>query len=231
MEKRITFSLFVVLLFLSSAFSVWAQIGTSEITGVVTDSSGAVVANAKVEAKNEDTGAVFNQNTTSSGNYAFPSLVPGRYSVTVSVTGFQTFTSVHNVLTIGRPLVVDVQLKLTTVGQTVEVVESNYQRLETANATVSDIMDTKQVENLPLNGRNPLSLLTLEPGVVQRTFGGAGSGTHVFGSRDRSHNVTIDGIDANESTVPNRQANIQRLNPDNVQEFRTVTLATTAEEA
>ena len=141
MEKRITFSfffVFVVLLYVSSGFSAWAQIGTSEITGVVTDSSGAVVANAKVEAKNEDTGAVFNQNTTSSGNYAFPSLVPGRYSVTVSVTGFQTFTSVHNVLTIGTPLVVDVQLKLTTVGQTVEVVESNYQRLETANATVSD---------------------------------------------------------------------------------------------
>src|SRR5204862_71909 len=84
---------------------------------------------------------------------------------------------------------------LSTVGQTVEVVESNYQRLETSNATVSDIMDTKQVQNLPLNGRNPLALLTLEPGVVQRTTNGAGSDTHVFGSRDRSHNVTIDGVD------------------------------------
>jgi Carboxypeptidase regulatory-like domain/TonB dependent receptor len=234
MEKRITFFVFVfvfaVLLSVLPACPAWAQIGTSEITGVVTDASGAVVANAKVEAKNEDTGAVFNQNTTSSGNYSFPSLVPGRYSITVTVPGFQTFTSLHNVLTIGAPLVVDVALKLTTVGQTVEVVESNYQRLETSNATVSDIMDTKQVQNLPLNGRNPLSLLTLEPGVVQRTFGGAGSGTHVFGSRDRSHNVTIDGIDANESTVPNPQSNIQRLNPDNVQEFRTVTLGATAEE-
>src|SRR5437879_1085376 len=90
-------------------------------------------------------------------------------------------------------------------------------------------MDTKQVQDLPLNGRNPLSRLTLEPGVVQRTTNGAGSGTHVFGSRDRAHNVTIDGIDANESTVPNPQGNIQRLNPDNVQEFRTVTLGATAE--
>jgi hypothetical protein len=52
----------------------------------------------------------------------------------------------------------------------------------------------------------------------------------VFGSRDRAHNVTIDGIDANESTVPNPQGNIQRLNPDNVQEFRTVTLDATAEQ-
>jgi len=210
--------------------SVSAQVSTSSITGAVIDASGAVVAGAKVEAKNEETGVVFNQNTTSSGNYSFASLTPGSYSITLTHPGFQTFRSVHNVLTVGTPLVVDVTLRVGTVGQTVEVVESNYQRLETSNATVSDIMDTKQLQDLPLNGRNPLALLTLEPGVVQRTTNGAGSGTHVFGSRDRSHNVTIDGIDANESTVPNPQGNIQRLNPDNVQEFRTVTLGATAEQ-
>src|SRR5437879_216857 len=220
----------ILLVLLLGVPSLSAQVSTSSINGTVVDASGAVVANAKVEAKNEETGAVFRQNTTSSGNFSFASLTPGSYSITVSLTGFQTFTSVHNILTVGTPLVVDVTLKLGTVGQSVEVVESNYQRLETSNATVSDIMDTKQVQDLPLNGRNPLALLTLEPGVVQRTFQGAGSGTHVFGSRDRSHNVTIDGIDANESTVPNPQGNIQRLNPDNVEEIRTVTLGHTAEQ-
>src|SRR5712692_5245190 len=225
-RKHAVLLLVLVLLCVSS---VSAQVSTSSINGSVIDLSGAVVAGAKVEAKNEETGVVFNQNTTSSGNFSFASLTPGSYSITVALPGFQTFRSVHNILTVGTPLVVDVNLRVGTVGETVQVVESNYQRLETSNATVSDIMDTKQVQNLPLNGRNPLSLLTLEPGVVQRTFGGAGSGTHVFGSRDRSHNVTIDGIDANESTVPNPQSNIQRLNPDNVQEFRTVTLDPTAE--
>src|SRR5437660_4118261 len=214
---------------LLSVPSASAQVSTSSITGAVVDASGAVVANAKVEAKNEETGVVFSQNTTSSGNYSFASLTPGSYSITVSLTGFQTFSSIHNILTVGTPLVVDVTLRLGTVGQSVEVVESNYQRLETSNATVSDIIDTKQVQDLPLNGRNPLSLLALEPGCVQRTTNGAGSGTHVFGSRDRAHNVTVDGIDANESTVPNPQSNIQRLNPDNVQEFRAVTLGATAE--
>lgn len=220
----------VFLLTVLNVLPIRAQVSTSSITGVVTDSSGAVVANAKVEAKNDDTGVVFEQKTTSAGTYAFPSLTPGRYSITVTMSGFQTFASVHNVLTVGTPLVVDVALKIGAASETVQVVESNYQRLETSNATVSDIMDTKQVENLPLNGRNPLALLTLEPGVVQRTTNGAGSGTHVFGSRDRAHNVTIDGIDANESTVPNPQGNIQRLNPDNVEEFRTVTLGATAEQ-
>src|SRR6266852_212709 len=227
--KRILAVLFVVVVFLGVPV-VAAQVSTSSINGAVTDGSGAVVANAKVEAKNEDTGVAFEGATTSAGTYSFASLTPGRYTVTVTLTGFQTYTSLHNILTVGTPLVVDVSLKVSTMGQTVEVVESNYQRLETSNATVSDIMDTKQVQSLPLNGRNPLALLTLEPGVVQRTTNGTGSGTHVFGSRDRSHNVTIDGIDANESTVPNPQGNIQRLNPDNVQEFRTVTLGATAEQ-
>src|SRR6266436_1462424 len=219
----------ILLVLLLGVPSLSAQVSTSSITGAVTDASGAVVASAQVEAKNEETGVEYVQNTTSSGNYSFASLTPGSYSITVTLAGFQSFRSVHNILTVGTPLVVDVSLKVGSVGQTVEVVESNYQRLETSNATVSDIMDTKQVQDLPLNGRNPLSLLTLEPGVVQRTTQAAGSGTHVFGSRDRAHNVTIDGIDANESTVPNPQSNIQRLNPDNVQEFRTVTLDPTAE--
>ena len=159
----------VLVLMLLISVSLWAQVSTSSITGIVTDQSGAVVPNAKVEAKNDDTGVVFEQNTSSAGTYAFPSLTPGRYSITVTAAGFQTFTSIHNVLTVGTPLVVDVSLRVGAVGQTVEVLESNYQRLETSNATVSDIVDTKQVQNLPLNGRNPLALLTLEPGVVQRS--------------------------------------------------------------
>ncbi len=205
-----------------------AQTSSSTITGVVTDSSGAVVAGAKVVATNEATGVSYDSVTSSAGVYSFPSVPAGAYTVAVTQKGFQQYSSVHNNLTVGQPLVVDAQLKVGAETQTVQV-ESTYQRIETTNATISDIMTEKQVKNLPLNGRNPLSLLTLEPGVVQRTAGGAGSGTHVFGSRDRSHNVTIDGIDANESTVPNPQSNLQRLNPDNVQEFRTVTLGATAE--
>lgn len=206
----------------------WSQVSTSTITGVVKDTSGALISNAKIGAKNDDTGVVYNTTTTGAGNYSFASLTPGSYSISVTQTGFQTFTSAHNILTVGTPLVVDVTLKVGTAGETVEV-ESSYQRLETSNAAISDVVTEAQVKNLPLNGRNPLTLLTLEPGVVQRTASATGSGTHVFGSRDRAHNVTIDGIDANESTVPNPQSNIQRLNPDNVQEFRTVTLGATAE--
>jgi len=205
-----------------------AQVSTSNITGTVTDKQGLVVAGAKVVAKNEATGVTYETNTTSAGEYAISSLPPGSYTVTVTQSGFRTFSGVHNVLTVGQPLVVNAQLELGQMSEVVQV-ESSYARVETTNATISDLVTHREVVDLPLNGRNPLNLITLEPGVVQRTNGGAGSGTHVFGSRDRAHNVTIDGIDANESTVPNPQSNIQRLNPDNVQEYRVVTLNPTAE--
>lgn len=214
---------------LLAAVPVWAQVSTSSITGEVRDPSGAVVPNAKVEVKNEATGVAYSGTTTGAGSYAFPSLPPGLYTVTVSQPGFQTFVSAHNVLTIGEPLVVNASLKVGAPTTTVEV-SGSYERVNTTDATLSDLVTEQQVKDLPLNGRNPLALLTLEPGVIQRTNGNTGSGTHVFGSRDRSHNVTIDGIDANESTVPNPQSNLQRLTPDNVQELRTVTLDATAEE-
>jgi Carboxypeptidase regulatory-like domain/TonB dependent receptor len=217
---------FVLICLLASA--AWPQVSTSRIEGTVVDSTSAVIADATVRVTNEDTGVSFQVKTSSIGTYSIPSLTPGTYTVSVTRQGFETSSSTHNVLSVGAPLVVNVTLK---VGATTEVVEVQgaYQRIETTNAAVSDVMTPQQVKELPLNGRNPLSLLTLEPGVTQRTTQSVGSGTHVFGSRDRSHNVTIDGIDANESTVPNPQSNIQRLNPDNVQEFRTVTLDPTAE--
>ena len=223
--KRISAFLSVLILLAGAA---WAQVSTSSITGLVTDSSGAVVPGANVQVKNEETGVVYDGVTTDAGNYSFASLSPGQYTVTVSKQGFHTFVGVRNVLTVGVPLVVDVNLRVGAANETVQV-EGSYQRIETTNAAVSDVVTTEQAVKLPLNGRNPLALLTLEPGVVQRTNSNTGSGTHVFGSRDRSHNVTIDGIDANESTVPNPQSNLQHLQPDNVQEFRTVTLNATAE--
>src|SRR5437660_3764311 len=227
MTPRPSWVLCSLIIVVASA-QLFAQVSTSTITGMVTDPSGAAVPGAKVTAKNEATGVTYQMNSTSGGNYAFSSVIPGQYTITVSKAGFKNFTSVRNVLTVAVPLVVDARLQIGTGSETIEV-QSSYERIETTSAQVSDIVPEKEVRNLPLNGRNPLTLLTLEPGVVQRTNNSAGSDTHVFGSRDRAHNVTIDGIDANQSTVPNPQSNSPRLTPANVQEFRVVTLDATAE--
>ena len=218
----------LVLLLVVALTAAWAQVSTSRITGTVYDKTGAVVADAKVTATNEATGLKQETTTTSAGVFNFPSLPAGSYTIAVEMAGFQKWVSTKNILTVGSPIVVDTTLEVGTMGQVVQV-ESSYAKLETTSAMLSGVVSRREVAYLPLNGRNPLSLIMLEPGLVQRTTGAAGSGTHVFGSRDRAHNVTIDGIEANESSVPNPQSNLHRLNPDNVQEYRVVTLNATPE--
>lgn len=218
----------VVLIFLSSAV-LPAQTSASQISGTVRDSTGAVVPGAQVTAVNEETGVAYRQQTTPAGLYAFPGLTAGRYTVSVDLKGFKTSRSTGNTLQVDTPLTVDVTLQL---GETSDVVnvEASAEKLQTNNATMGNVVTQKSVQELPLNGRNPLTLLVLEPGVVQRSAGGVGSGIHVNGSRDRSHNVTIDGIEANESTVPNPVSNLYRLTPDNIAEYKVTTSNPTPEE-
>jgi hypothetical protein len=216
----------LTILLLSAAF---AQTSTSSIAGIVSDATGALVAGATVQVENEATGVANRQTTTEAGLYAFPALPVGSYAVTVEMTGFKKARKNKNVLTVGTPLVVNVVLELGDLTETVTV-ESRADTVETSSATLGNVVTQKAIVELPLNGRNPLTLLTLEPGVVQRSNGGAGTGVHVNGSRDMSHNVTIDGIEANESSVNNPTNNVYRLNPDNVQEYKVTTSNATAEE-
>src|SRR6185503_10104666 len=199
------FKLLLITVIALCAATAQAQTGTSSISGRVVDAKEALLAGAVVTLTNEATRVTHTQNTSESGVYAFNSLPPGNYTITVEATGFKTFNSTGNVLTVGSPLVVNVSME---VGQPTERVDvtASFERLETTSAMLGGVVDRKAITELPLNGRNPLNLIVLEPGLVQRTTGGAGSGTHVFGSRDRAHNVTIDGIDANESSVPNPQS-------------------------
>ncbi len=221
-------SLLVVLVALLSV-SVLAQTSTSRITGRVVDSKDSVLAGATVTVTNEATGLSQTQTTTDSGVYAFSSLPVGTYTITVEQAGFKKFQKTHNALEVGTPLAVDVALEVGQVSEIVTV-QGGEEQLQTSNATIGNVVEQKAIEALPLNGRNPLTLLLLEPGVVQRSAGGAGSGVHVNGARDRAYNVTIDGIEANESSVPNPVSNLYRINPDNVQEFKVTTNNATAEE-
>src|SRR2546423_971259 len=218
---------FLVLLVLCLA--VVAQTGTSNITGTIRDTNGSVVPGATVTAKNEATGVSSTQTTTESGLYSFASLPVGNYTVTIEKQGFKTLQKKNNALQVGEPLTVDGALEIGQVSETVTVT-GGAEQLQNSNATIGNVVEQKAIEALPLNGRNPLTLLLLEPGVVQRSAGGAGSGVHVNGARDRAYNVTIDGIEANESSVPNPVSNLYRINPDNVQEFKVTTNNATAEE-
>ena len=224
---RLVMSLSILVL-LAAAIS-FAQTGTSNISGSVRDSNGSSVPGATVTAKNEATGITSTQTTTDSGVYAFSSLPVGNYTITVEKQGFKTLQKTGNALEVGTPLIVDLALEVGNIAETVTVT-GGAEQLQTGNATMGNVVEQKAIETLPLNGRNPLSLLLLEPGVTQRSAGATGSGVHVNGSRDRAFNVTIDGIEANESSVPNPVSNLYRLTPDNVQEYKVTTNNATAEE-
>lgn len=202
-----------------------AQTSTSQLTGTVSDTSGAIVPAASVTVINEATGVTYKQSTTEAGLYAFPALPVGAYSVKVEMTGFKTSERTGNTLIIGTPQVVDIRLEVGGASEVVRV-EAAAEQIQTSNATLGNVIEQKAIANLPLNGRNPLNLLIYEPGVVQRS----GGTVNVNGARSTAVNVTIDGIEANESTNPNPVNNIFRLNPDNVQEFKVTTSNPTPEE-
>src|SRR6266699_1396306 len=226
-SKRRIFAMFIVPV--CSASMALAQTGTSRVSGRVIDSKEAIVAGAAVTVTNEATRVSQTQTTTDAGVYAFASLSVGNYTVSVEQAGFKKSQKTGNKLEVNTPLTVDIVMEVGPVSETVTVT-GGAEQLQTANATIGNVVEQKAIETLPLNGRNPLTLLLLEPGVVQRSAGGAGSGVHVNGARDRAYNVTIDGIEANESSVPNPVSNLYRINPDNVQEFKVTTNNATAEE-
>src|SRR5205085_1997987 len=185
---RLTLSLFVFLALMAS-FAL-AQTSTSRITGTVTDPSGAVVGGATVTVKNEATGLTQTQTTTDAGLYAFTSLPAGNYTITIEHSGFKTYQQTGGELKVETPLTVNVQMEVGQQTATVTV-QGGTEQIQTSNAAISNVVEQKAIQQLPLNGRNPLNLIALEPGVVQRSQGGVGSGVHVNGSRDRAFNVTI----------------------------------------
>ncbi|MGA2271656.1 MAG: carboxypeptidase regulatory-like domain-containing protein [Bryobacteraceae bacterium] len=204
----------------------YGQLPTSSVTGSVVDPEGLPVAGVKVTVANQGTNVGYETVTTSAGEYVVSGLAPGIYSVAVNQPGFRAFAALGNVLNVGAPLVVNVKLQLGSTSEKVEV-EGSYERIDTTSAMISDVIQQRAVQTLPLNGRNPLNLIALEPGIVQGTHSNVN--TQVNGGRSNAANLTLDGIDINEISVPNAQKNVYNLNTANVQEFRVVTHNATAE--
>src|SRR5260370_18453191 len=155
----------VLVVFLLATACALAQTSTSELFGRVRDNTGAVVPGASVTLTNDQTGVTYKQRTTDSGLYSFPALPVGSYTITVEVQGFKTARLTRNTLVVNTPLAVDVTLE---VGQIIDVVsvEARAQLLQTTNATIGNVVTSKEVTELPLNALNPLPLLFLEPGVA-----------------------------------------------------------------
>jgi hypothetical protein len=164
--KAIRFVLFALVLSLCLGFShpLRAQVAGATLTGAITDAQGGAVANAKVSAKNAATGITTETTTNSSGVYTIVNLNPAEYTVSISSPGFSTATS-KVTLTVGARQEMNIPLAVGAVTQTVEITGAA-PVIETTNATLSGNVQSEQIVELPLNGRDWASLATLEPGVA-----------------------------------------------------------------
>ena len=209
--KLITKLFAVSTLLFALGISAFAQQTTATVTGIVTDSSGAPVANVRVKATSRQTNAVRETTTNEAGTYSLPFLAAGEYNVDTTKEGFQSGKVTGLALQVGVIARVDVQIKVGNVAESINV-EANGAVLQTESATVGSVIDAQKIVDLPLNGRNFIQLAQLIPGAQAGTPGsitvrrGRGSigqqdssfgstGFSANGSRDTANRFFLDGIE------------------------------------
>jgi len=209
------FSLLTLIVgFLLCSALVFAQttVGTGSIVGTVTDQSGAVVGGAKVTIINTGTGQSIDLTTNSSGAFNSPALAPGNYKVQVAAKGFSTMSTTANVQ-VGNTATLNARMQLGQENQTIEV-QASAVSVNTEQAIVQGVLNSAQIENLPVNGRNFLDLAQLEPGVQIQDGQNfyptkAGYSSISFGGRfGRTARVNVDGVDVSDETVGTTTADI-----------------------
>src|SRR5229473_1187500 len=197
------FLLVVLSAFLGS--NVLAQ-STAALNGTVTDSTGAVVASAKVVATNQATGVESATQTDTAGAYLFPSLPIGIYRLQVSASGFQSALVADLKLEVATAATQNVQLKIGATAETVEIM-ADAALIETATTSISQVINDKTVQEIPLNGRHFTDLSLLTPGTVtppangflSAPLRGQGSfGINTAGQREDTTNWLVNGINLND---------------------------------
>lgn len=209
----------------------FAQSDAGTITGIVKDASGAVVATAQVTITNESTRFERRVQTNESGFFVAPNLPPGQYTVSVEMAGFKKFMTTGLRLETASQASVNVELQVGQVTESVEVVASAAQ-LNTESATVGKTVEQAQIQNLTLNGRNPLFLALLKPGVRGGalsgfSFGLTSGGFSINGGRSQDSVITFDGAVGTRTRA--NGTSIGTADLDTVQEVQILTANYSAE--
>ncbi|MFN7923572.1 MAG: carboxypeptidase-like regulatory domain-containing protein [Bryobacteraceae bacterium] len=210
------------------ALSLRAQ-NFAEITGAVTDPTGAVMVGAAVTIRNTDTNQTRSAVTNETGNYSLPYLVPGTYDLRVEIGGFKAATRKGIVLQVGAVARIDFAMEVGEVSQQVEV-SGGAPLLNTETSALGTVIENRRIVDLPLNGRNYLQLVTLSPNVTTEGGAGGGSGLQggarsqtslsIAGQRLEYNRYTLDGV---ENTDPNFNSYIIQPSVDALQEFKVQT--------
>ena len=230
MKSFIVHLILTVIFCASTAISSQAQQATATLTGVVTDPNGAVIPGATVTATNTATNFSRTTSTNDEGVYSISSLPVGSYEVKVSAENFETKTSESAIsLNVGQTMTLNAELKIGVNIQSVDL-SGEMPLIDTNTSKVDAVINTKEIENLPLNGRNYLELALLTPGNAPApNFDPTKTNTVVIssaGQLGRGGNVMIDGTDNNDDVVGGSLINISQ---DAVAEFQVATNRFSAE--
>jgi len=223
----------LVLLCLFLPLSAWAQKDAGGIVGTVKDTTGAVVPAAKIIVTDVDRGATFVTATSASGDYVASPLKIGRYKVAVEKQGFKTAVAGPVTLDVQTRAAVDITLELGQMVQEVQV-EETAPLLETQTSELGQVIDTRHVLDLPLNGRNFAALALLSAGVVPSEPGARNEGSFGFssnGGRAYQNNFLLDGVDNNSNLTDllNETSYVVQPSIDALAEFKVQTNAYSAE--
>src|SRR5256714_382580 len=217
-------SVAAVLLCASLAFGQ----GAGELSGVVTDQTGAVVPNVKVNLTNSATGEKRTTATTQAGIYRFVALpIVGTYVVETESNGFKSTRIANVVVSVGTVTSRNIQLEVGTSGQTVTV-EGGTQLVQTEDASLSQLVDRRSWESMPIQTRSQNELINLVAGAEPEAFNNTSRGASVNGTRSGTGNYLVEGVDNNEqgqggvALFGPGGANTT-ISPDAIQEYRVIT--------
>jgi hypothetical protein len=238
MKRFMWSSIIAVICLCIAAISGRAQTAAASVSGTVTDTSNAVVQGARISLRNTDTDVEQASMTGSSGTYSIVNIAPGNYTIEVKKSGFNAAVITGVVLAVDQSAVFNFSLKIGNVEQSISV-SAEATEVQSSTAELGAVINTKSVNDLPLNGRNFTQMLTLTPGVsritvAQNGTGGAGSAkpTGVFtfpavdGQRNRSNMFNLDGI--NDLGSYSGTYNYEPI-VDDIQEFKVQTHSDQAE--
>ncbi len=199
----------VVIALMFCALPLAAQ--NSSLSGLITDAHGAIVQGAVIKATNADTAATRAGISSERGQYELVQVPPGKYSVTVEKPGFRV-NSTEVVLQTNTPSTLDVKLEVGAVTETISV-NAEAAVINTENASVGNPFTEKQIKEIPLQTRNIVALLGVQPGVAPTG--------EVLGARRDQNNVMLDGVDVNDNAGKDGFNSVIPIPLDSVQEFRT----------
>ncbi|HMF78024.1 MAG TPA: carboxypeptidase regulatory-like domain-containing protein [Bryobacteraceae bacterium] len=229
LRSRLAFAFLGLALLLCNS-SAKAQVTTADVLGTVTDPSGGALPNATVVLTNTGTQSARTQQSNAGGEYTFTQLESGSYSISVSAAGFKTFVLRQFSLSAGDRHRQDISMSLGQNSQTVEVTATP-PSLDTDSSALSSIVTNKQVEDLPLNGRNFVQLAQLAAGATEAQPGAISNGNRpddrrqtaavsVNAQSDTLNNELVDGLDNNEASIGSIGV---RPSVDAISEFRVAT--------